>query len=149
MTTAILLVDHGSKSPRANGVVETLARALARRGAAPIVRHAHLELAAPTIAEGFSACVAAGADLVVVHPYFLAPGRHAAVHIPEQAAAAARSHPGVRHVVTEPLGFDPAVASVVARRVREALDATGTARMDTMACCPDHGPAALATGGIG
>lgn len=80
MTTAILLVDHGSRAPRANGVVAALARELARRGAAPSVRHAHLELASPTIAEGFAACVAAGAGFVVVHPYFLAPERHAAVH---------------------------------------------------------------------
>lgn len=141
MTTAILLVDHGSKSPRANAVVENLARELARRGTAPIVRHAHLEIAAPSIAEGLSACVAAGADFVVVHPYFLAPGRHAAVHIPEQAAAAAGGHPGVRFVVTEPLGFDPAVASLVERRVRAALEAE--------MCCPEAGLTALVAGGIG
>lgn len=135
MRTAVLVVDHGSRNPRANAVVEALAGELARRGTAPVVRHAHLGFATPSIAEGFSACVAAGADRVVVHPYFLTPGRHAATDVGEQAALAARAH-GIRFAVTEPLGFDPAIASVVEERVRAA-----------MACCPDHGPAALAAGG--
>lgn len=44
---------------------------------------------------------------------------------------------GVRFAVTEPLGFDPAIAPMVEERVRAA-----------MACCPDHGPAAR-RGGAG
>ena len=35
-----------------------------------------MELAEPSIEQAFDKCVAQGATFVVVHPYFLAPGRH-------------------------------------------------------------------------
>ncbi len=74
MTRAILLVDHGSRRPEANRVVEALAEALRGRAAeqvaaevqrrAPdcVVRTAHLEVAPPSIGEGIDACVQAGAE---------------------------------------------------------------------------------------
>ena len=45
--------------------------------------HEHLEIVEPDIPAGIAACVAAGATEVVVHPYFLGPGRHTTSDIPE------------------------------------------------------------------
>ena len=47
-----------------------------------IVHFAHMELAAPTLEQAFDACVSDGAREIVVHPYFLAPGRHSTDDIP-------------------------------------------------------------------
>ena len=58
------------------------------------VQPAHMELAEPSIATAFDACVAAGATTVVVAPYFLGPGRHWDSDIPALAAAAAAVIPG-------------------------------------------------------
>ncbi|MCZ7686866.1 MAG: hypothetical protein M5U28_52225 [Sandaracinaceae bacterium] len=91
MTQALLLVDHGSRLAEANAQLDALA-ALVRARTGGIVRLAHLELASPTIAEGFEACVADGAAEVVVVPVFLAPGRHAGEDIPRIAAEAAARH---------------------------------------------------------
>jgi sirohydrochlorin ferrochelatase len=114
---ALLLVDHGSRAASANRVVAALARKLAKRLPGWIVRFAHMELAAPTIAEAVDACVAAGAREIVVHPYFLAPGRHSTRDVPALARAAARRHRGVRIRVTAPLGTHDGLVDVVLDRI--------------------------------
>ena len=47
-----------------------------------IVRFAHMELAEPSIDQGFADCVEAGADEVIAFPYMLSPGRHSTRDIP-------------------------------------------------------------------
>jgi len=113
---AILLVDHGSRSPAANRVVAAVARRLERRLPHDVVEIAHLDLVAPSIADGVAACAAAGATEIVVHPFFLAPGLHARRDVPRQARAAARRH-GVRVRVTRPIGADPALVDVILARI--------------------------------
>jgi sirohydrochlorin ferrochelatase len=113
---AILLVDHGSRSAAANRVVEAVARRLRRRLSGAVVEIAHLDLAAPTIADGVAACAAAGATEIVVHPFFLAPGTHVRRDVPRQARDAARRH-GVRVRVTAPLGADDALVDVILARI--------------------------------
>jgi sirohydrochlorin ferrochelatase len=115
-TRAILLVDHGSRSAAANRVVDSVARRLRRRLPDTIVAVAHLDLAAPTIADGVAACAAAGATEIVVHPFFLAPGMHVRRDVPRQARDAARRH-GVRVRVTAPLGADDALVDVILARI--------------------------------
>lgn len=116
-TRAILLVDHGSRRGEANRALAEVAALVAREaGGDVVVRHAHMELASPSIDEGFDACVAAGAEHVDVMPYFLFAGRHAVEDVPALAAAAAARHPGVTHRVAAPLGVHPALARVVLER---------------------------------
>ena len=117
---AIVLVDHGSRAAAANRVVATLARKLRRRLPDCIVHFAHLELAAPTIAEAIDACVAEGAREIVVHPYFLAPGLHSTRDVPALARAAASKHRGVRVRISAPLGVHDALVDVVIARVDAA-----------------------------
>lgn len=117
---AILLVDHGSRSPAANRVIAALARKLRRRLPDAIVHFAHMELAPPTIAEAVDACVAAGAREIVVHPYFLSPGMHSRRDVPALARAAARRHRGVRVRVTAPLGGHDLLVEIVLDRVGNA-----------------------------
>ena len=114
---AILLVDHGSRRSEANAVVGEVADLVrAELGEGAIVEPAHMELAAPSIAEAFDACVGAGAAEVVVVPYFLAPGRHARDDVPRLVGEAAAKHPEVRWRVAEVLGADPLMARLVLRR---------------------------------
>lgn len=117
---AILLIDHGSRRAEANAMLERMAE-LVRAEAGPdvVVRAAHMELAPPTIAEAFGACVEAGATEIVAHPYMLAPGRHAMEDIPALVEQAARAHPGVRWRLAPPLGVHPLLAKVVLARVEE------------------------------
>ena len=120
----IILVDHGSKREEANRLLLDVVRAFREATRAKIVEPAHMELAPPTIHEAFAACVEQGATQIVVHPYFLAPGRHSTSDIPRMAAEAAADFPEVSYTISRPLGLDPRMNDVILRRIHEAL--TGT-----------------------
>jgi len=117
---AILLVDHGSRRPDANALLDAVAEELGRRMPDHIVRVAHMEIAEPTLAQGFDACVEAGAREIVVHPYFLGPGTHTRKSIPSLVEAAAQRHPELRVRISEPLGLHPKLVDVIVERVEMA-----------------------------
>jgi len=120
MKRAILLVDHGSRRAEANALLEEIADQIRERAAESIVEVAHLEIAKPGIAEGIEACVQKGATRIVVHPFFLGPGRHTSEDIPAQVARAAQRHPSVRIRISEPLGNHAALIDVILDRVSDA-----------------------------
>jgi sirohydrochlorin ferrochelatase len=115
---ALILVDHGSRLAEANQILEDVA-AMVRGITKDPVYTAHMDLAAPTIAEAFDAAVAAGADHVFVFPYFLAPGRHSRQDIPRMCAEAAARHPGVRWHCTGPIGLEPGLGELIVRRAEQ------------------------------
>ena len=120
MTRAILLVDHGSRRAAANELLGQIAERLRERTPSCVVEIAHMEIAPPSVADGIAACAAAGADEIVVHPYFLGPGRHTSETIPELVDAAARTHTGLDIRISPPLGIHPKLVDVILDRVREA-----------------------------
>lgn len=117
----VVVVDHGSRRAESNRQVHLVAEALANSSPGLIVEPAHMELASPSLAEAFDRCVARGARLVVVHPFFLGPGSHWEQDIPALAARAAAAHPGIPHLVTAPLGPHPALAAIVQERLSQCL----------------------------
>jgi sirohydrochlorin ferrochelatase len=117
---AILLVDHGSRRAEANTLLEDVADQVRERATDAIVEVAHLEIAEPDIAAGIDTCVAKGASQIVVHPYFLGPGRHTSEDIPAQVARAQESHADVQIRISEPLGGHAALIDVILERVSEA-----------------------------
>ncbi len=119
---ALLIVDHGSKRREANDMLPKLAEMLRKKSDFRIVSHAHMELAEPSIQQAFDACVVAGAKEIIVHPYFLGPGRHSTHDIPRMVAEAAAKHPGVSFLITEPLGLHTKIGEVILERVLESLE---------------------------
>ena len=117
MNRALIIVDHGSQLPAANHLLEQVAEQV-QRLTTDAVYPAHMELAAPSIADAFDAAVAGGAEFIFVFPYFLTPGRHSREDIPRFAAAAAARHPAVRWHCAGPIGLDPMLAQLIVRRVR-------------------------------
>jgi sirohydrochlorin ferrochelatase len=120
VTRAILLVDHGSRRPEANAQLEALARRIRARIPDRVVETAHLDVIEPSIPAGIDACVAAGAEDVMVHPFFLAPGLHTTRDIPRLVAEAAGRHPGLRVRISEPLGLHEKLVDVVLERIDAA-----------------------------
>src|SRR5947209_1301029 len=94
MTTALLLIAHGSRNPDANADLHHVARELERRGH-PVVVPSFLELAEPGIEEGGRRCVERGADVVVLLPYFLSAGVHVRRDLTAAREHLARRFPGV------------------------------------------------------
>jgi sirohydrochlorin ferrochelatase len=121
----VVIVDHGSRRPEANLAHEAFVAHFSAGSRYLAVEPAHMELAQPTIAQAFGRCVAAGARLVVVAPYFLWPGRHWDADIPALVAEAALGYPGVRHLVAAPLGPHPLLEELVGIRVEQCLEHAG------------------------
>ena len=117
----MVIVDHGSRFAAANDMLEDVARMFKRVSGYAIVEPAHMELAEPTIPQAIAACVRQGATQVIVHPYFLSPGRHSTTDIPRITAEAAAEHPGVTCHVTAPLGVDEGIAKVMMERIEHCI----------------------------
>ncbi len=113
MKKALLIVDHGSRLDEANLKLNEVAEVVRRTRPDLIVHAAHMELVEPTIAQGIAACVADGATEVVVQPFMLSPGRHAAGDIPALARGAAARHQDIRVTVTGPLGEHDGIGRLI------------------------------------
>src|SRR4051794_6355242 len=119
MKTALLLIAHGSRQPEANDDLHWLAAQLRERGHAVVVA-SFLELAEPTIDDGGRQCVAAGADRVVLVPYFLSAGVHVRRDLSAARDRLAAEFPGVEFALAEPLGRHPLLVDMVEARARGA-----------------------------
>ena len=121
MRIALVVVDHGSRRHEANRQHEQFVREWPATGSYVAVEPAHMELAEPSIASAFDACVAAGATTVVIAPYFLWPGTHWDRDIPALAGQAAARYPDVHYLVAAPLGPHPLLREIVEQRVDHCL----------------------------
>ncbi len=119
MKRAILLIDHGSRRAEANALLENVADQVRRRAPESIIEVAHMEIAEPDIGEGIETCVEKGATHIIVHPFFLGPGRHTSEDIPAQVERAGQRHPNVRIRISEPLGSHAALIDVILDRVSD------------------------------
>jgi len=120
MQIGIIIVDHGSRRPQSNAMLEEVAALFAQRFSAlyDVVEPAHMELCEPSIATAYARCVERGATKVIVTPFFLGPGKHWTGDIPRLTADAARNHPGTSYHVTMPLGIDDLILDLLNKRVQ-------------------------------
>ncbi|WP_432798290.1 CbiX/SirB N-terminal domain-containing protein [Poriferisphaera sp. WC338] len=119
--TGVIVVDHGSRRSASNHMLEEFVCGFVGFSDFEIVEPAHMELAEPSIGTAFDRCVARGAKRVVVCPYFLLPGKHWDEDIPALVAGAAKRHPGVKYMVTAPIGLHPMMREVIASRIDYCL----------------------------
>ncbi|HYG73441.1 MAG TPA: CbiX/SirB N-terminal domain-containing protein [Planctomycetota bacterium] len=113
---ALLIVDHGSKRHESNEMLKFVRVKVKELAPDLIVNVAHMELAEPTIPQGFEACVKEGATEIVVLPYMLGPGKHSTGDIPRMVSEAAASHPGVVFRVSGCLGISSKIAELILER---------------------------------
>ena len=71
MTTAILLMAHGSRIAEANDAVREIADRVKKMTQFDIVEVSFRELHLPDIQQGVDNCVAQGAQRILMVPYFL------------------------------------------------------------------------------
>ena len=125
MKTAILLMAHGSRIPEANDAVHTIAGMVKEMADYDIVEVSFREQHLPTIQQGIDACVARGAERVLLIPYFLFVGAHVREDLPEEMAEAKKRHPDVDFAMGKHLGAHRKLAEIVAERIGEGLAAEG------------------------
>ena len=120
MTTALLLMAHGSRHDEANQDLFHAATMLRERGPYTIVEASFLELAQPGIEEGAARCVALGAQRVILLPYFLSAGIHVRRDLSALHLRLIERFPHVEFCLAEPLGRHPLLLEVVTARASEA-----------------------------
>ena len=117
----VIVVDHGSRRDESNRLLLDVVADLRAATNWEVLEAAHMELAEPSISDAFARCVEQGAKRIVVHPYFLGPGRHWKEDIPALAAEASQQHDGIPFDVTAPLGPHALLLEVITARVAETL----------------------------
>jgi sirohydrochlorin cobaltochelatase len=125
----ILLIGHGSPDEAGNTEFLQFAQALAGHLGVP-TQPCFLELAEPSIDEGFARCVAVGARQIAALPLFLGPGRHQKRDVPDLLAAAQARHPGVTLRYGAPIGPQLHLVDVLAERAAAALAQSATDATD-------------------
>lgn len=120
--TGIVVFAHGSSIESANEAVRVVAAQMAEAGGFPLVETAFLGGGTPDLAGSVANLVAAGAERIVVIPYFLTLGTHLQRDLPELVAETRRRFPQVSSIeVTEPLDGHPALAAILLDRAAKAL----------------------------
>jgi sirohydrochlorin ferrochelatase len=125
MTNGIIIVDHGSRLPESNQLLEHVAEGLHERFPEEfaIVEPAHMELAEPSIATAYAKCVHRGAERIVVCPYFLGPGKHWTRDIPRLTAEAQKEFPQTTYHITATLGLDDLMLQLLRKRIGQCQEA--------------------------
>jgi sirohydrochlorin ferrochelatase len=119
MTTAVLLIAHGSRHRPANAELHALADRIAGRDGHAIVEACFLELAEPDIPAAGRRCVERGAERVLMVPYFLSAGVHLLRDLTAARDELSRSFPAVEFRLGPPLGPHPLLDELVAARIGE------------------------------
>lgn len=117
--TGILVVGHGSREQASNLEFEQLVAHLRAHRPEFDVRHAYVELATPSLADGLDA-IARCNDRVVVIPCFLFTAGHVKNDIPLALATARIRFPEVRFGAGRVLAVHPSMAGLAFQRASEA-----------------------------
>jgi sirohydrochlorin ferrochelatase len=125
MKTAILLMAHGSRIPDANATVDEIARMVQEMTGHEIVEVSFREQHRPNIQQGIDACVARGAERILLVPYFLYMGAHVLEDLPEELTEARKRYPDVEMAMGRHLGAHRKLAEIVTERIGESLRETG------------------------
>ena len=123
--TAILLMAHGSRITEANDAAREIARMVQEMTGYDIVEVSFREMHLPNIQQGIDACVAQGAERILLIPYFLFIGAHVQHDLPEELEEAMQRHPGVEMVMGPHLGVHRKLAEVVVERITVGLVSAG------------------------
>lgn len=120
-TTAVILLGHGSRLAEANEGLEAVARDLRAVLGGSWVEVAFLQMARPTLDDAVGDCVRAGADRIVVLPFFLFPGAHVREDIPRALDELRRLYAHVSFLQAPYLGAHRKLAEIANERLQEVL----------------------------
>lgn len=109
---AILLVSHGSRSPKTKEEIIVLADILRQSLPEDIIEFAFLEIESPSIPEGIDICASEGVSEIVVTLNFLNSGRHVNEDIPAIVHEAGKKYPQIKFTISQPIGQHPQVPNL-------------------------------------
>lgn len=119
MSSAVLLMAHGSRRPEANADLVKLAAMLRERLPGQLVETSYLELTTPSIPDGLARCRDAGATEIHMLPWFLSAGSHVTDDLTEFRDAFLKAHPETQVTLHPPLGLHPLMVDILLTRLGE------------------------------
>ncbi len=125
MKTAILMMAHGSRIAEANGAAREVAAMVKEMTGFEIFEVSFRELHEPNIQQGIDACVARGAERILLMPYFLFMGAHVQHDLPEEIEEAQKRHPNLIMEMGGHLGAHRKLAEIEAERIGEVIERLG------------------------
>lgn len=118
----LLLVGHGSRSPRSSLEMHRLAALVADGLAGVDVQVGFLEMTEPPAGVVIDSMVARGAGRITVLPLVLLGAGHAKNDVPAVVLEARRRHPGTEIVFASPLGVVKAAVEILGEAVTGSSD---------------------------
>ncbi len=109
---AILLISHGSHSPKTKKEVALLIEQMKASLKGRMIQFAFLEIEQPSIPDGIDQCVREGAKEILVLLNFLNSGKHVDEDIPRIVKEAAAKHAEVRFKISNPVGQHPNIVGL-------------------------------------
>lgn len=120
---AAIVFSHGSR--REEGIcriVELVCQDIAAQTPALLkVCPAYMSFNQPDMQSAVAECVAAGADKIIILPYFLYDGIHITQDIPELITQMEGKYPGVEFCLTDSLGYNPLLSLLMQHKLGRLL----------------------------
>ncbi|WP_201715002.1 sirohydrochlorin chelatase [Rossellomorea arthrocnemi] len=121
MKRAVLYVCHGSRVVKAREEAIAFIKRCQDKVDADIQEISFLELASPSIQEGFGTCVEKGATHVSVVPLLLLTAVHAKKDIPVEISKCRDAYPHIKVNYGRPIGVHDNMAESVIKKIEEAV----------------------------
>jgi sirohydrochlorin ferrochelatase len=115
---AVLYVCHGSRVKEACRQAVSFVQECMEQIDVPIQEVSFLELASPSIAEGFANCVRRGATRIAVVPVLLLTAVHAKEDIPQELARLHKQFPHITITYGRPFGVHKDIISILLERIQ-------------------------------
>ena len=114
---SLVVVAHGSRRSESNAEVKTIANKLSDLMASGFsdIRYGFLELAEPSIPDAIIQSIEAGAETVIILPYFLSAGRHVTVDIPNEVQKVQDQYPDLPLIILPYLGSADGLLQVISK----------------------------------
>ena len=116
---AVLYIAHGSRIQEACNQARSFINKCIQQISVPIQEICFLELASPSIEEGFARCIEQGATKIAVVPVLLLSAGHAKKDIPNKLKEMNNRFPHVEISYGRPFGVHHKIVDVIMERIRE------------------------------
>jgi len=119
MKTGIIILGHGSKAPQALELLKKYGEMVKSQSSYDIVEIASLQFNKPDLPEAINQAAGAGADKIIVVPFFLYKGIHMQEDIPEVLSREKEKYEGLEIILANHLGTDHRLVDIVIDRIEE------------------------------
>jgi sirohydrochlorin ferrochelatase len=137
--SAVVVVGHGSLHSDSGRAMLQVAALLREQRIAPVIEAGFLNFSQPSLADAVAQCVAQGATMIIVQPYFLIEGYYVRQDLRQAVRALAHTYRDVHFTIADVLGDHFAMFNLVCKRLAAVEPADTLVRQETGILFVAHG----------